>query len=78
MSNSVNTIPEEISNRKKMGFTFPFDYWMKKGKLLNALEERADGNSFLSSNGYKELKKNYLAGKIHWSRIWALAVINKF
>ena len=75
MSDAVKTIPEEISNRKKMGFTFPFDYWMKKGKLLNALEERATRNSFLSSNGYKELKKNYLAGKIHWSRIWAILIL---
>ncbi|MHB1688315.1 MAG: asparagine synthase (glutamine-hydrolyzing) [Ignavibacteriaceae bacterium] len=75
MSDAVNTIPEEISNRKKMGFTFPFDYWMKKGKLLSALEERANGNSFLSSNGYQELKKKYLAGKIHWSRIWAILIL---
>ncbi len=75
LSDAVKTIPEEISNRKKMGFTFPFDYWMKKGKLLNALEERANGNPFLQSNGYKELKKDYLAGKIHWSRIWAILVL---
>ncbi|MHB9011066.1 MAG: asparagine synthase (glutamine-hydrolyzing) [Ignavibacteriaceae bacterium] len=75
MSDAVKTIPEEISNRKKMGFTFPFDYWMKKGKLLNALEERANKNSFLQSNGYKDLKKNYLAGKIHWSRIWAILIL---
>ena len=77
MLDAVNTIPEEIYNRKKMGFTFPFDYWMKKGKLLNALEERANGNPFLASNEYKELKKDYLAGKIHWSRIWAILILSR-
>jgi asparagine synthase (glutamine-hydrolysing) len=76
LSDTVNTVPKEIYSRKKMGFTFPFDFWMKKGKLLHALEEKVNTNTFLNSGGYQELKKNYLEGKVHWSKIWAILILN--
>ncbi len=78
LSDVVDAIPQKICDRKKMGFTFPFDYWMKNGNLLNAFEEITNGRAFLASNKYKELKNKYLSGQVHWSRIYSLIIFLKF
>lgn len=53
----IDVLPEEIWNRTKQGFTFPFDDWMR----------HIDFNM----NGEDKLKTQFLAGKIHWSRYWS-------
>lgn len=52
-------LPEEIWNRPKRGFSFPFEQWMKHVK-----PEGLSGNAV-------ELLEGLHRGTIHWSRYWS-------
>lgn len=59
-------LPEEIWNRSKRGFTFPFEEWIeKKEGFLDTIG--------LSAN---EVNEN-LPGKVHWSKIWSLMLVKR-
>ena len=79
--NGVYDLPEEIIFRPKMGFTFPFSDWIKKGKLKSFIAEslsNKDLNSILDQKGLDNVFKDFENNKAHWSRVWALFVISKF
>lgn len=78
--NTVGDLPDELIKRKKMGFTFPFDDWMKKGKLGKIIKERLLDENYNDFNrqSVTNLFKKYEMGKIHWSRVWALYVLDRF
>ena len=61
-------LPNEIYNRKKKGFTFPFQKWLCEVSILDELKEV---NSFT----YKKVEQ-FKRNEIHWSRIWALYIAN--
>ncbi|HJW29678.1 MAG TPA: asparagine synthase-related protein, partial [Saprospiraceae bacterium] len=69
-----------VSQRKKMGFTFPMDHWLKN-ELSNMVDHRmqylADRSEF-NSDGVMRKWKNYKRGdkRILWSRIWKLVVLS--
>lgn len=65
-------LPNEIIFRRKVGFTFPFDLWMKKhGRRF-----------FEESISKKNVDKRYAEGlwqkfelaNLHWSKVWSLVV----
>lgn len=59
-------LPAEIWARKKQGFTFPFDLWLK------------DIKSFEPANAAEEsVFHAYQQGKLHWSRYWALKIVHQ-
>jgi len=63
----ADILPEEIWNRKKQGFTFPFDGWLKENdyaKPTSPEEERL----------YKSFQKN----NINWSRYWCALMMNRY
>ena len=65
LADSVKSLlPTEIFTRPKMGFALPFDNWFTKNL-----------NKFNIEDSHK---KKFLNNELHWSRIWALIVINKF
>jgi asparagine synthase (glutamine-hydrolysing) len=80
LTNAVGDLPDAIIKRKKMGFTFPFDDWMKKGKLGKTIKEKLLDENYNDFNklSVSNLIKKYETGKIHWSRVWALYVLNRF
>jgi asparagine synthase (glutamine-hydrolysing) len=57
-------LPVEIFTRSKMGFALPFDEWFRKNL-----------NDFEIDDSYK---RRFLNSEMHWSRIWALIVLNRF
>jgi asparagine synthase (glutamine-hydrolysing) len=57
-------LPSEVIDRPKMGFTLPFESWFRKN--INKFELPAD------------VKDKFLNKQLHWSRVWALLVLNKF
>lgn len=57
-------LPKEVIDRPKMGFTLPFEYWFRKN--INKFE--------LDRN----IKEKFMNKELHWSRVWALLVLNKF
>ncbi|MFO0414216.1 MAG: asparagine synthase-related protein [Bacteroidota bacterium] len=62
-----NELPNEIWNRKKQGFTFPFDGWLKENeysKPVNSLETK--------------LYEKFNRGKLSWGRYWCGLLMNRF
>jgi len=83
--NSVyNDMPSEIYRRPKMGFTFPWELWLRN-KMRPQIEELLNNfpiNNELGIN-IKECKKLwnlFLQHKngITWSRVWAIYVLLKW
>ncbi len=60
-----DTLPEEIWNRKKMGFGFPFKKWMANSSFVADTMLWGDSNS---RRNYKKFKE----GKLHWSQLLSL------
>ena len=66
-------LPAAVWDREKMGFTLPFDRWLRSGAGMlrartleqPALEPRAVARTW---NAFEE-------GRLHWSRVWALVVL---
>mgnify|MGYP001412259642 CR=1 FL=1 len=79
--NAVGDLPNEISGRMKMGFTFPFNVWMRSGKLHGLVNDtlRTDGIfNLIPLEGRKNLLTKFENGKIHWSRVWAIYILAKY
>lgn len=75
-------IPEEIINRQKMGFTLPWEKWIKN-ELQNFCNEKImalSQRSFVSEKEIITIWKQYLAGdkRLNWSRIWGLVVLENW
>ncbi len=65
-----NMLPKEIWDRPKMGFSFPFDDWLKNSPIVNDL-------LLHGSIPTKKACLDFKAGKLHWSRIMSLIMIQK-
>ena len=75
-------LPQEIVNRPKMGFTFPWKLWVKN-ELKSFCEEKMRSLSkrkFFNEQGIMKLWKDFLADnpRITWSRIWYLVVLENW
>ena len=75
-------LPDSVVNRKKMGFTLPFDDWMK-GKMRSEIETvllspSEKLSAFISEEGVRKTWKNFLDNKCSWSRPWSLYVLKKW
>lgn len=75
-------LPNEIVNRPKMGFTFPWKHWMKN-ELKTFCENKLASLSMRSLFDEKELMnlwERFLADDklITWSRIWYLVVLENW
>jgi len=82
VSSMKSLLPESVQRRKKMGFTFPFELWMR-GALRPEIEpvllsktEQLDG--LVSQKAVEEVWNDFLARKISWSRPWALYVLKSW
>lgn len=58
-------LPKEIWNRKKMGFSFPLQKWLKSNPISAQLQ--ASKNPRITS-----FTHNFLVDKMHWSKLLAL------
>lgn len=64
-------LPDEVIFRKKQGFTFPFNIWLRNNMdYFRTLLPDTPITKILISD--------FLEGKVHWSRLWALMVLKKF
>jgi asparagine synthase (glutamine-hydrolysing) len=82
-SNGVNkpallgALPHPIlaaaAGRKKMGFTFPIGNWLAENiGPMQAMAERSDA---LDARETGRLFRAFGAGRLHWSRAWAMVVV---
>lgn len=75
-------LPHEVTHRPKMGFTLPWDHWMRNQlrpfceARMNALGKRPQFNA----EGVKTLWQRFLAGEpdVTWGRIWLLVVLEEW
>ena len=75
----ADLLPEEVINRPKMGFTLPWEHWMRK-ELKPMCEEGLDALSRLDSIDSKQISRiweSFLSGDQRWSfsRLWMLVVL---
>lgn len=63
-----DVLPREIWDRPKMGFSFPFQKWLRNSEFVK--EIMAGGNKKC-----KESYHNYLNDKLHWSHLMSLVLI---
>ncbi len=72
------SLPRECTHRPKMGFTFPFDTWLKSTWRPMIEETLLGPGNASSANGLFDtceidrVWRGYLAGRTHWSRPWAI------
>jgi asparagine synthase (glutamine-hydrolysing) len=75
-------LPEQIYLRRKMGFTLPFEVWMRQGleaELERELLDPGPTEGFaLDACQVANVWKAFLAGKTSWSRPWALFVLKQW
>lgn len=77
----IEKIPREIYDRKKMGFTFPWEIWLR-GHLRSRTEEVFFSGDDWTSVGIdrdvcRRLWQEFLQKKsgVTWARVWALYVL---
>lgn len=78
---AVGDLPDEIVHRPKMGFTFPFAHWMKNGKLKEIVKDKlliAKMQPGFNGLDAERIFTDFENGKIHWSRVWALIVAQRY
>ena len=71
---AVGDLPREITHRPKMGFTFPFEEWVKRGFLKEVIFENLDEIKSVLGINYQDINFESL----HWSRLWALFVLSRY
>jgi asparagine synthase (glutamine-hydrolysing) len=75
-------LPEEVYLRRKMGFTLPFERWMRNGLKAGLERELLDPapNEHLPLDARKvaSVWETFLAGRTSWSRPWALFALKQW
>ncbi|MFQ5443814.1 MAG: asparagine synthase-related protein, partial [Nitrospinales bacterium] len=75
-------LPDRVVHRKKMGFTLPFDTWMRT-KLKNELENvlltpQSPLQGIISETAVEQLWRDFLRNRISWSRPWSLFILKNW
>jgi asparagine synthase (glutamine-hydrolysing) len=75
-------LPSEIYLRPKMGFTLPFERWMRDGlgkKIEHTLlNDQLGEEGPLARRAVADVWKAFLAGRVNWSRPWAVFVLQEW
>jgi asparagine synthase (glutamine-hydrolysing) len=76
------SLPQETYLRRKMGFTLPFDRWLRNGlgvEVAGELLEPSRNEFFpLEAPQVAKVWEAFQAGKTSWSRPWALYVLKRW
>ena len=70
-------VSDKILNQKKQGFVMPIELWLKNEAKEILQKELLSSNIFNKKTTEKMLNLFY-QNKLHWSRIWAMFVLNRF
>jgi asparagine synthase (glutamine-hydrolysing) len=63
----MQELPQEIWDRKKQGFSFPFDDWLKQNEYTQPVTTEE-----------QRLYKLFQRKQINWSRYWCALLMNRF
>jgi asparagine synthase (glutamine-hydrolysing) len=70
-------LPREVVERPKGGFTFPFPRWFTaswRSTIADCLHRLKDTECLHAEGGWA-VWQGFLQGRMHWSRVWALVVL---
>jgi asparagine synthase (glutamine-hydrolysing) len=67
-------LPPALWQRRKQGFTLPFEHWLRKGEIPTLLPRHAA----LDPAGVQRVARDFERGRIYWTRLWALIVLREF
>jgi asparagine synthase (glutamine-hydrolysing) len=67
-------VPDALWNRRKQGFTLPFDRWLRTGGIEVALPE----HPWLRPDAVRAVAHDFERGRAHCSRLLALLVLRPF
>lgn len=73
-------LPEQVYDRKKMGFALPMDAWMRgplKEFNIEGLDE-VKRLGLLAPGAVEWIRAEFEDGKIHWTRIWSLVILGHY
>ena len=75
-------LPDEVINRPKMGFSFPWDHWLRN-ELYELVDESIRSicmRSEFNSTGIMNLWQNYLHHKqsVTWNQIWTIVSLERW
>lgn len=76
-------LPHEIIHRKKQGFTFPFEHWLRnqmRDEVGNSLLRIPEGplKNALNSDSACAVWEDFQRGRTSWSRPWSLHVLQRW
>ena len=60
---SKDILPKEIYDRKKMGFTLPFEHWFRKNMDRFDVDE--------------DIKIKFKSRQLQWARFWPILVLRR-
>lgn len=63
-------LPEAVWNRKKMGFSFPFQNWL--GEMTHVRD------SLSTTRSSRKLLADFDKGQLHWSKLWTYFLSENF
>ncbi len=67
-------VPDALWNRRKQGFTLPFDQWLRTGGIPIDLP----AHPWLRADAVRAVARDFERGRVHFSRLWALLVLRPF
>jgi asparagine synthase (glutamine-hydrolysing) len=76
-------LPNEIVQRKKQGFTLPFERWLRedlRAEMEAALPKISQGplGSWFNYDSVAQVGDDFLSQRTSWSRIWSLYVLERW
>jgi asparagine synthase (glutamine-hydrolysing) len=80
----ADLLPRAVIDRPKMGFTFPWDEWLRGGlrsEVEQILLDQSSGGPLadrLDPAAVEDVWRRFLRGRGGWSRAWALYVLKRW
>jgi hypothetical protein len=70
-------LPAAHLDQRKRGFTLPIDRWLR-GALMAARPRDEAIAALIRDAAFRPITEGFLRGRVHWSRPWALYVLQRF
>ena len=71
-------LPEQVYMRKKQGFSFPFEEWIRTYLMKEVKELFFMDNDLFNYDELNKLWISFINYDINWARVWAIVVINYY
>jgi asparagine synthase (glutamine-hydrolysing) len=72
-------VPQDVLERKKSGFVFPFSYWLDDelaDVVDRALKPDRLQNASLNPTAARYVREQFREGEVHWKRLWGVVVLS--